>query len=148
MIMDNLLIFSSGQAITATADSTNQLDFLVGRDMGVGDDPIWLSVQSIAAFATLTSLQITLSGAPDNGSGAPGTYVPLVSSNVILLAALTASTDLWKTPLPLSGPTTRFLKLTYTVGGANATAGSVSAQLTLDVNARYTYAEGANVSSI
>ena len=45
------------------------------RDMGIGDDPaLKLAIQVTSAFTGGTSLQVNLQGAPDNGTGIPGTF--------------------------------------------------------------------------
>src|SRR3546814_13234733 len=71
MIMDNTLVFSDGQAITAEAGSTNVIDLgatgtpygaasALVRDIGKGGCNISLYVGVVEAFNTLTSLQISL----------------------------------------------------------------------------------------
>jgi len=162
MILDNLLTFtgtsngSSGgitsgpqtDAPTVSADATNIIDLgLVGipasaqgggaRDIGAGDDPAMkLSAIVTKAFAGGTSLALTLSGAPDNGSGAPGSYsVMWQSPAVVLLAALTAGVQLANidVPRPAPGqPLPRFLKLSYVIVGTMSGGGSIEAQIVLD----------------
>jgi len=147
MILDGLLQFSSAQAVTATADSTNVIDLgLTGlptssggggaRDIGIGDDPAMkVLVIVTTAFLTLTSLQVLFRGAPDNGSGAEGSYTTMVSGPVVALAQLVVGARLLDIDVPRPAPNEalpRFLKLNYTVGGSNATAGAVSSYLVLD----------------
>lgn len=147
MILDGLLQFSSAQAVTATADSTNVLDLgLSGlptsaggggaRDIGIGDDPAMkVLVLVTTAFATLTSLQVLFRGAPDNGSGAEGSYTTMVSGPVVPVASLVVGARLLDIDVPRPAPgqaVPRFLKLNYTVAGSNATAGNVSSYLVLD----------------
>ena len=51
------------------------------RDLGVGDDPaLKLSALVTTAITGGTSLQLQLQGAPDNGSGAPGSYTTMWTS--------------------------------------------------------------------
>lgn len=133
MIFSQQLIFSDQQAVTATAVSTNVVDLratgtvykaasALTRNLGPGD-PISLLVQCTEAFATLTSLTITLetsdaaaltssrvhwsSGAVAAASLVPGYIVPIL---YIPSAAML-----------------RYMGLRYTVGGSNATAGKITA---------------------
>lgn len=123
----------TGQAVTATAISTNVIDLRAPGtgpavvDEGVMHDELYLVVQTLTAFATLTSLTITLESATDAGltTGAVVHY----STGAILAAALTANTRLAAIRLP-SGGYKRYLGLRYTVGGASATAGTLFAFLT------------------
>lgn len=92
MMLDNQLFFSDGQAITASAQSTNFYDQLTGdknttsfstspaaswgpnatffgEDLGIGQGmgtPRIVVTTGAAAFATLTSLQVQFQGAPNN----------------------------------------------------------------------------------
>lgn len=162
MILDSLLMFSSGQDLfTAAAgaiDSTNVIDLGVNsgvpssangggaRDIGAGDDPA-LEIMIIAAttFVGGTSLSVAVRGAPDNGSGAEGTYVtmatlgpPVVTANLEAGQAIGNIT----VPRPTPGqPLPRFLKLTYTTVG-DFTAGTVTAGIVLDRDDQVTGTDG------
>lgn len=135
----------TAQAITATAISTNVLDTrnaatpaLVDEGL-VGMDALWLVVQTIQAFNTLTSLAITLESAADAGL----TSGPVVhfSTGAILLAALTANTVLARIQLP-SADYKRYLGLRYTVTGTNPTQGSILAYMTANVDRNKVYPSG------
>lgn len=145
MILDLQSMFSgtvaadgtkSAQAITATAISTNVIDLRQPNgapavvDNGIlGGAGLWLVVQTIQAFNTLTSLAITL----ESDSTANLATAPVVhfSTGAIALAALTANTVLARVPLP-SANYKRYLGLRYTVTGTNPTQGSLLAQLVFD----------------
>jgi hypothetical protein len=105
------------------------------RDMGVGDDPaLKMLVQVIAAMTGGTSLQIALQGAPDNGSGAPGTFVTWWLSPVYAAATLTAGARLYDMdmPRPPAGvQVPRFLQIAYIAAGT-FTGGSIGAWIVLD----------------
>lgn len=124
-IMDKSLEFDpTGTAITATAVSTNVIDLGVGRDMGSGaegDASINVLVLCETALTGGTSLNVEVQGAPDNGSGAPGTYVTLIESGVIPAASLTAGATVLRCALPRrrteADPLPRFLILNYVVVG-------------------------------
>lgn len=162
MILDSLLTFTgtsngatggiqsgpqTDKPTTGTQDSSNIIDLgLSGiptsangggaRDIAVGDDPMLkLSAIATAAFNNLTSLQLQLSGAPDNGSGAPGSWTVMWTSPAYVLAALTAGVQLANIDVPrpvLGQPRPRFLKLTFVGVGTANTTGLVEAQIVID----------------
>lgn len=106
------------------------------RDMGIGDDPaLKLMVQVDTAFASAGStgtIQVAIQGAPDNGSGAPGTYVTMATGPLYVIPAV--GTRLFDTdiPRPKDGNLPRFLRLLYTVATQTMTAGKVNAHIVLD----------------
>ena len=155
MIIDGLFSFSTPAAPdnlalgTGTYSSNNVIDLgLVGlptsasgggaRDLGVGDDPaLKLIVNVTTAFTSGGSgtLAIVLQAAPDNGSGAPGTWVTWLTSSTYALAALAAGArlldiDLPRPPAGQSLP--RFFRLQYTIGTAAMTAGACVSAFVLD----------------
>ena len=164
MILDGLLQFTgssrggtttgavtpatgTNDVMTASGSSTNIIDLgLIGlpsfaagggaRDIGIGDDPAMkILVQVVVAFAGGTSLQINIQGAPDNGSGAPGSFVIYASGPVVALASLIAGARLFDTDMPrpaLDFPPPRFLQLGYVVVGTMSGGGAVQAYLVLD----------------
>src|SRR5207237_6687185 len=109
------------------------------RDIGIGDDPaLKLLVQVVTAFtsAGAATLSVTLQGAPDNGSGAPGSYASWWSSPTYALATLAVAgarlydMDMPRPPAGIAIP--RFLRLSYVIGGATTTAGTVFSAIVLD----------------
>ncbi len=57
------------------------------RDLGVGDKPsLKLLVETVAYTSGGTTIQVQFTGAPDNGSGAPGTFTVYASSFAIPVA--------------------------------------------------------------
>lgn len=163
MILDGLLTFTgtsngasagitsgpqTDKPTTGTQVASNVIDLGVtsgipssangggARDLGVGDDPMLkLSAIAVTAFNNLTSLQLQLSGAPDNGSGAPGAYTPMWTSAAILLAQLTAGMQLANVDVPRvvpGQPVPRFLQLSFIGAGTANSTGTVEAQIVLD----------------
>lgn len=121
-------------AVTASRQSTNIIDLLTNRDIGAGNY-VEFHVQILQTFLTLTSLTIAFQAAITSG----GTYVTLMQTAPIPVASLVAGTEFkYKVPMYqlLELPTTnnglpyQFLALQYTVGGSNATAGSVFSYMT------------------
>jgi len=133
MILDNTLLFSDAQAITASAASTNQIDLGAGtiifgetavipRDIGRGLK-IPLLVQVVETFNTLTSLTIAFQ--TDDNSGF-SSAITRWSSQAILLANLVAG-NTWNVDVVLPGANERYLRLNYTVAGTNPTLGKITA---------------------
>jgi len=147
MILDGLLCFTgsskgasgppvlgpqSDRPTTGTQVSSNAFDLgLLGiplsaqgggaRDIGIGDDPAMkiLAVVTVAITGG-TSLQVNIQGAPDNGSGAPGSFVIYASGPVVLLASLVAGARLFDIDMPrpaLDFPPPRYLQLGYVSAG-------------------------------
>ena len=155
MILDKLLQFSSGQdlgQVAGTYTSTNIVDIGIGlqttanpsglaipgvaagggaRDLGIGDG-LKLLVQVIEAFTSggAATLQVVLQGAVDNGAGAPAAFSSWWSSPVYALATLNAGSRLLDIDMPrppdgIAMP--RYLQLSYIIGTATTTAGTVDA---------------------
>lgn len=162
MILDGLLTFTgtSNGAVggitsgpqtdaptTGTQIASNILDLGVNsgvptsangggaRDLGVGDDPaLKFSAMVTTAFTVGTSLQLEIDGAPDNGSGAPGTYTVMWQSQAIAEAQLAQGFQLSNIdlPRPVPGqPLPRFLRLRYISVGTHST-GAIEAQIVID----------------
>lgn len=121
MLMDNTLVFSDGQKITATAASTNKVDQLAAGDAFAA---LWLVVDVKQAFDKLTSLAI---GIETDDDAAFGSKKELAAVTVAL-ADLTADANVVKMRLPLGCK--RYIRLYYTVTGTAPTVGSVKAFLT------------------
>ena len=161
MILDAFLLFTGGSAspgnsdgatdspTTGTQESSNIIDLGVlsgipssangggARDMGIGDDPaLKLMVNVNTTFTGGTNLQVSISGAPDNGSGAPGSWVIMAYGPVVLEAALLQGTRLLQIDMPRPAPgeaVPRFLRLDYINSGTH-NAGKIEGTLVLDRN--------------
>ena len=136
MILDNTAIFSDGQAVTATAASTNIIDLQkAGTPMGapaalvadVGKNTdIELDVRVVQDFATLTSLTVSVETAAD-GDAAFASPTTVAQSGAIPVASLVAG---YQFPFPatiMEGVNGRYVRLKYTVTGSAATAGKITA---------------------
>lgn len=155
MIQDGQFSFSTSTAPdvlalgTGTYNSNNIIDIgLAGlptsasgggaRDLGIGDDPAMKLVVNVTTAFTSggsATLQITLQGAPDNGSGAPGTYSTVLQSQAIALTNLFQGARLLDVDLPRMPPGValpRFWRLQYVIGTAAMTAGQVVSFFALD----------------
>ena len=76
------------------------------RDLGIGDDPaLKLLVETVAYTSGGTTIQIQFTGAPDNGSGAPGTFTVYASGLAVPVAnASVIGTHLFDIDIPRPPP--------------------------------------------
>ena len=156
MILDGLLMFTGAATgignsdgltdspTTGTQVASNILDLgLTGipesadgggaRDIAPGC-PLHLFCQVTTAFTGGTSLQAELSGAPDDGSGSPDTYVVMWTGQAVVLANLTVGARIANVKVPLVVPgqaLPRFLRMRFITVGTH-TAGAVTGTITLD----------------
>lgn len=155
MILDGYLMFDPPSApanlaqVAGTYPSGNVIDLHMAgipvlaanagaRDLGVGDDPaLKMLVQVSTAFTSggAGTLQVALQGAPDDGTGAPGTFVTWWLSPAYALATLNAGSRLYDMDLPrppdgIAMP--RFLRMAYIIAAATMTAGKVVSGIVLD----------------
>lgn len=151
MILDAFLQFDSAFSLNqtnATYNSTNIIDLHLSgipvlanlqgaRDMGIGDDPaLKLLVQVTATMTgTTATLSCALQGAPDNGSGLPGSYTTWWTSPTYALASVVAGARLYDMdmPRPPAGVgVPRFLRMQYIIGTSAGTGGTLAAWIVLD----------------
>lgn len=124
MIFDSTLKFSSSQAVTATAASSNVVDLGVsGRDLGIGE-AVPLRIQVADAFAGLTSLKVSVQTSDAEGSG----YTDVISTAEIPADELSVGYVFNINSVP-KGVLGRYVRLNYTVAGTG-TAGSIDAGIT------------------
>lgn len=133
MIMDRTLLFSDGQAITATAVSTNVIDLgatgtpyggsALVRELGYGNE-VEMVCTVTESFNTLTSLTITIE-TDDNAGFASATTV-WTSPAYTLAQLATGAKYLTPDRIPV-GVNERYMRLRYTVGGSNPTLGKITA---------------------
>ena len=149
MIIDGLLQFdpSPGTAVTTgTITSANILDLSVARDLGIGDDPaLKVLVVITAAFSGGTNVNVQFQGAPDNGSGSPGTWATFAESGPILTANLLLGKTIFRIDVPRTpysgAPLPRFYRLAYVVSGTY-TLGTVQSYIVLDREDQVHYPPG------
>lgn len=151
MILDSLLRFTgaSGQALLAVAAvaSTDVIDLHIAgipvlanlqgaRDLGIGT-MLKLTTRVTTTFTSggASTLVCALQGAPDNGSGVPGTYVTWWTSPAYALATLVQGARLYEIdmPRPPAGVgVPRFLRMLYTIGAVDFTGGVLQSFIVLD----------------
>lgn len=121
-LVDAILIFSDEQAITATAASTNVIDFgEANANLGAGT-PLIINFIITEAFATCNSLQISLQ---QGSTSTPATE--LINLPAILTASLTKGAYIPEIMIPSQH--LRYLRLYYTIAGSNATTGKIFAYI-------------------
>jgi hypothetical protein len=126
MIMDDKLVFSEEQAITATAVGANVIDTGVADSM-IGDGaPVYLNCVVDTAFTGqgTTTLQVAVQDSADDSA-----YDDVVISNAVDEADLVAGKCVLKVALP--NGLRRYIRLNYTVGSGPFTAGKVNAFLSM-----------------
>lgn len=134
MIFDAQSLFSDKQAITATAASTNVIDFgapstpkhakaPIAQEIGRGA-PMAIRVQVTEAFDNLTTLKIDIE--VDNDEAFSSAAV--VSSHTATLAELVAGYVDPRQFMP-NGVNKRYARLKYTVVGTAPTTGAIKAGL-------------------
>lgn len=149
MIIDRELRFSDAQALTTSAVSANIIDLVNPRDMGIGDRPALKLAMSVGTAFTSTgssTLTILAQGSTDNS-----TWTTYAQSPAIAKASLAANTEhIWDIDWPrkaLGAAMPRYLRLSYTVGVADFTAGTLTAQLVLDRQDDFAYPAGITVAN-
>lgn len=132
MILDNTLVLSDNQAITATVRSTNTVDlgaagFAYGnavaarRDIGVGSTvPFTLNVTQ--AFNNLTSLTVSMQSDDNTSFSSPKE----IGSRTYTLAELNALKILSFPASFPEGTDEQYISLLYTVNGAAPTTGRLT----------------------
>lgn len=136
MIFDIQTRFSSAQAITASAASTNVIDTLaagtpfghsgaITRDLGVNSDDAEpeLDIRVTEAFATATSVKVAYQTATDAAFTSPTT---VLETEAIPIATLVAGYKFNIDEIPFRSRE-RYHRVYYTVAGSNATAGKITA---------------------
>lgn len=152
MILDGLLSFNTvgtPQALTSTtAPSTNVIDLLNARDMGVGDDPalkLAIFVGTAGVSAGGATLTIQAQGSTDNS-----TYTTYAESRAYSAADLAAGNKLFPIDWPHRGPgdaLPRYLRLNYSIATSTFSALAIDAKLVLDRQDSTTYPPGLGISN-
>ena len=141
MLIDAQNRFSDDQAVTATAASTNIVDFLaLGRDMGSGH-PIWAYAVCTTTATSGGSAVVTVSVevATDAAFTTP---IPLVSGPAVAVANVVKGKELLKVRLPPTDDQYRYMRFKYTATTANLTAGTFTGGLVLGVPTYKPYPKG------
>lgn len=150
MILDERLEFADAEdvsATTGTANTANQIDLSVARDIGNGQ-PVYLYVIVDVAFATATTAEVAFQLASDATASVDtgGAQTIHYTSRAFDTGELTAGTVAVFVEVPQEAIDTyeQFLALQVVTTSATTTAGSITAGLTLDKHGWKAYADAVN----
>lgn len=134
MFIDKFLQVSNAQAVTATAPSTDVIDFgQTNPNVGLDDrSSMVITVDTSAAAAGAATVTFAIQDCDTVG----GTYVDVVSSAAIGKATLVAG---YQHILPMPTKLRQFCRVNYTVGTGPLTAGAFSAQIVTGVQQNVAY---------
>ena len=143
MILDAHNMFSSAQAVTATAASDNLIDLGAIRNVGVGQ-PLYLLIVCTVAMTDSGSdstVAVTVES-DDNASFSSATTAQTIGT---FSAVSPAGTKLVAVIQP-NAVNERYIRLKYTVAGGNLTTGSFSAYLAESLDLFTAYADAITIS--
>lgn len=131
-LIDNQLMFSDAQALTATASSTNVVDMGTGRNLG-GIERLFLLLQ-FGAVTSNATLYAVVKGADDAG----------ISTNVVSVLTTRTITPVANTyfvqPMPPAA-LKRYWRVDYTMSGGSSPSITTSATFIKDAEV-HLYAQG------
>ena len=111
-MIDSKLLLSDAQALTATADSTNSIDFGSDRDMGRGEP--WAMVMVVDVAADTADADETYSILLETDSTSAFSSATTIYSETLTPANLTAGSQ---HIFPLGVSNEQYVQATYTLGG-------------------------------
>jgi hypothetical protein len=137
MYMDRQNLFSSAQAITVTAASTDLIDLGSTRDIGSGE-VLELIVVVDTAFTAGGSATLDIALQTDTAVGF-GTATTLLTTGTIAVASLTAGyvAARWRLPRGVL----RYLRLNYTVATGPMLTGTITAGISIGRQETAVYAD-------
>lgn len=123
--VDNNLVLSDAQAVTATAASSKSVDFATAlRNIGSGNEiELVVNVATACSSSTATTVTFAIQDSADNSSFADVVVSPAVSA-----ASLTLGAEPFRTLLPRT--LRRYVQVNYTVATGSLAAGAFTAYLT------------------
>lgn len=125
MIFDSQTMFSDAQALTATAASTNRLDFGASARLGAGK-PVYLYLKVDATGGSSPTIAVSLRGDTDSTAGSETVLLEIIDAET-----LSPDPSYYAIPLPVFQKF-RYYDVYYTLTGTSPTY-TVTAGLTFDV---------------
>lgn len=143
MYLDAQNLFSDAQAVTASAASTNLIDFGSARDIGVGRELYIVVVVDVAMTDAGSDSTVTVTlETDDNAAFSSATAVQTIGT----FAATTAAGSRLVARLQPDAGWEQYVRAYYTVANGDLTTGSFTAFLTTDIQAWTAYPIGYTVS--
>lgn len=143
MILDEQLLFSDAQAVTATAVSTNVIDLGIERRIGSGK-PLFIVVSVQTALTDVGSdSTVTVTVETDTDDTFPsatvaqtlGTFAALAVAGIAIIA-----------PIQPNLLTENIVRLRYTVAGGDLSTGSFDAFIVEGTDTFQSYADAVTIS--
>lgn len=135
---------SVATAAGTTQVSTNIIDLVNPRDMGIGDSPALKIMVLVSATFTSTgagTLQVKAQGSTDNSAWTTYAETPAIASGSLTAGNKIAQFD-WPGILPDTGALPRYLRLTYSAAVSSFSAGSVISGIVLGRDDNRAYQSG------
>jgi len=144
MIIDAQNEFSSAQAITAAANSTNIVDLGQNRDIGTGQS-LYIVV-GITTTMTDSGSDSTITVALEGDSTT--SFTPDGTQNLFVIPAVSTAGTIFIARLdPGSAPLQfRFIRLLYTPANGNLSAGAFDGHIVHDIQRYTAYADNITIS--
>jgi hypothetical protein len=143
MYLDRQNQFSSAQAVTAAAASTDSIDLGAIRNLGVGEALYAVVVCTVAMTDAGSDSTLAVTLETDDNSG----FSSAVTRQTIgTFAAVSAAGTRIVTRLQPDVINERYLRITYTPTGGSLSTGSFTAFLTHDIDAYTSYADAITIS--
>ena len=141
MILDQNLIVSNAQAVTASAVSTDTIDLSVARDIGEGEELFMhFNVGTAVTAAGAATVDFQIIGSTASNLGSP---VVLGTSGPIAKATLVAGARIAVKMNPQIASTgLRYIGANYVVATGPLTAGTFTAAIVTDIQDSKNYASG------
>ena len=142
-LLDKSLEFANGQAVTASADATNDIDLgpiaagNAARDIGAGED-LYLNIYTTEAATAAGAATVNFVLKTDDNS-AFSSATTLYDSGAIGKATLALG---YVIQVPIPRGCEKFLRLSYVVATGPLTAGKFRAYITNSAQDSRTYAVG------
>lgn len=141
MFLDKQLMFSEGQTVTATANSTNVVDLNTVRDIGIGER-LYLALivtEAMTDSGSDTTVAVSLVTDDNESLTTPATVQALVT-----IPALAAAGTIYYFPVPqkILNAYERYVGLTYTIANGSLSTGKFTAGIVKDVQNYRNYASG------
>lgn len=140
MIIDKLLQVSNEQVVTATAASTDVIDFgQVNPNSGLNQNTsIAITVDEVAAAAGAATVTFAVQDSADNSS-----FADVASTVAIGKATLVAG---YQILIPMPYKHRRYVRVNYTVATGPLTAGKFSAQVVTGVQQNVAYPDSPKIT--